>query len=698
MRLFDSALPNIYMTGIKDTPYPGVGPSTITYPIHTPLSFIMAAWGKVGELYSVLGDELINTFTDKSFNFRGKHYTHATDYVEVINGEQNRQLVTRVPLPGQKKAMRRLSIELVPFGVVQVVRHDLTNQPKLTEAGAILKTAETKDGYKYRFLVTDIADDFGRATVTDGALVGTAGQASKVYPLWDYEATYEGERGNNFAISISAEDGTVAAKSELMKRLDAYLFNFGVNEVSNGTTVPWYTTGSERNIRFTFAPDVYDEDTGLDYSLDAIYGPAYIKTKVNHSGQMITGPVDGSHIYDEQITAVQSAIFAHESTVTGASVPALGSDSRSINFVNAVDFEGNPYYTLVQAASNELGDHGVYLNEASTFRLTGGSDGACTLANFDVAVRTILLEGGRGDVEYNDFARYPFTAMWDSGYSDATKEAMAPWLSGEEAAFFMRYVFLQTAKADNKVYLTMDEEISTASKLYHTFAAYTESKIWNTPATRAAIVPWAGIINTDNDSLGLYKGIVSPNRWLLKTTCKMLGLSTGKWNNNFRPDLDDNKVIDTVTIKNYRAGAKSKREALYSNQAVMIELKNSRDAIVSSYQTINPNDSSTLNNIWNVWACITASIGAFHTSKYIVGAALSETDVKLKGEAFYAGYLNGCAEQYAKYTPEIVFTPDDSNAGYAYTTRCGVGMNGGKTVTTVEINSYAMDAENKGAN
>lgn len=698
MRLFDSALPNIYMTGIKDTPYPGVGPSTITYPIHTPLSFIMAAWGKVGEPYSVLGDELVNTFTAKTFNFRGPLYTHATDYVEVINGEANRQLVTRVPLPDQKKAMRRLSIELVQFAVPQITRQDLTNQPKLDSSGNITKSAETKDGYKYRFLVTDITDDFSVATVTDGVLTGSAGQASKVYPLWDYEATYEGERGNNFAINLFAEDATVSAKSDLMKRIDAYLFNFGVNEVSNGTTVPWYTLGSERTIRFTFAPDVFDEDTGLDYSLDAVYAPSYIKTKVNHTGQMVTGPVDSSHVYDDNIAAVQRAMFANESAVTGASVPSLGSDYRSINFVSGVDFEGNPYYTVAQVASNELGDHGIYLNEASTFRLSGGNDGACTLDNFDTAVRTILLERGRGEVEYNDFAHYPFTALWDSGYSDLTKEAMAPWLSGEEAAFFMRYVFLQTAKADKKEYLTMDEEISTASKLYHTFAAYTESKIWNTPATRAAIVPWAGIINTDNDALGFYKGIVSPNRWLLKTTCKMLGLSTGKWNNNFRPDLDDNKVVDTVTIKNYRMGGKSKREALYGSQALMIELKNSRDAIVSSYQTINPNDSSTLNNIWNVWACITASIGAHHTYKYIVGAALSETDVKLKGEAFFAGYLNGCAEQYAKYTPEVVFTPDDSNAGYAYTTRCGVGMNGGKTVTTVEINSYAMDAVNKGAN
>lgn len=702
MRLYDNALPFPYFTGIKDTPYAGVGPSEVVYPLHTPLSWVMAAWGEVGKPYSVLGDELISTFTKETFNSRGKFYTHSTDFVEVINGAVNRQLVTRVPLPNMQAAMLRLSIELVETNVKQLEREDLSNKPKLdTDGNLVYKTDAVLVGHQYRWLIEPIKDpkEFGKAQVKDGELTSTTSGTAKVYPVWDFQATFEGERGNDFAISLFAESGAERANSTLMKALGAYLYRLEITETKSGVNVPWYTIGNDRGISFTFEDGVYHPDTNVDYSLSEVYPANYINREVPHSGQETRGAIDASHIYDENIKTVSDQLFKMESETTAqqASKPAIGTDSRSINLMSGLDFEGNPYYTIEGCTGPGLGELGILLTEGAKFKLLGGNDGDVSLKEFDKAVRTILLEKGRGEVEYNDFAHYPFTAIWDSGYSLETKEAMAPWTSGIEAANFLRMVPLQTAVAGEVDYLTMDEEISIAGRLYHSQAAYVESKIWNTPATRGAIVPWSGIINKNNDPAATYKGTVSPNRWLLLKTCQMLGNSNRKWNNNLRPDLGDEKIIDTVILKNYRYGSKEKREDLYSNQCMMIELLNSRDAIVASYQTINPNDSSTLNNWWNVWACITAGIGCYFSYKYLVGGALSESDLKQNAEGWLNEFLNGCAQQYAVYTPEIFYTKDDSAAGYAWSTRCGVGMNGGKTVNTVEINSYAFDAANTGA-
>jgi hypothetical protein len=108
-------------------------------------------------------------------------------------------------------------------------------------------------------------------------------------------------------------------------------------------------------------------------------------------------------------------------------------------------------------------------------------------------------------------------------------------------------------------------------------------------------------------------------------------------------------------------------------------------------QTINPNDSSTLNSIITVWGCIAATRAALKAYKWLVGNNKYRPEQMIKrSDAIITEALKNIGQDRLIFKPETTFSQADIDSDYAWTTLVHVYANGMKNVNTITINSHTM--------
>lgn len=388
--------------------------------------------------------------------------------------------------------------------------------------------------------------------------------------------------------------------------------------------------------------------------------------------------MDGFSIYYGNMNTILAMLHATELSHPSAK---HGSNINSINFIGGRDYYGDLYYTITMAEGIEINNDAVVLNEYTKNYLRGGKDGTMTPESYDLAVREKLRNFGADGVELYDMARYPFTAMWDSGFSIDTKNEFWP------IATIRPDVFLGIAVQDvNLPFNSIDDEIATATALVSRAMLQVESSIYQTPFTRGSIMPWAG-----SAMGGAYNRPVTANRELADKVSQWMGGGTGKWTSGKDMDIYPQKVFANVLLKNYSYAPYATREKMWQNQMIAVEYSDQNELIFSGQQTINPNDSSVLNSISTVFGCIAATRAALKAYKWLVGNAKYEPGQMIKrSNDIIIDFLKGIGQDRLKFVPETTFTQADTDAGYAWTTIVHVYAPGMKTVNTITINSHTM--------
>lgn len=686
-QLYRTAAPQALFTGFKDNPLPGSSNLGVTTPQFCPLSFILAEWGSHQEAYYING-QLETIFGPASWDVEGKYYTHSSDYVQnIYQKNANAQFVIRLKPDDAKTAMIRLALEYVMVDDIVSYERNPDRSYKLDADGNKIQSATGVEGYKVRIMAQKIKETgadgdpliFGQGTVAEGTLTGKTGVKSKVVPIMDVPASFFGGRGSRLGFNLSAAHAGLNRPGDItfMKDSGNFLYRLGFVEENykTGDANAWTTRMGEVDVDFCFK-EKQRNNKNAKLSLFDVYRKQYTYTDGLTTGENVSGPCDGIAYYDELLEAALTELHTAES---GEASLTHDTNVHSINFANALDFEGKPYYKIVMAGVGEITGDAVQLSPYNNIMLQGGADGDVSKTNFDKMVANFLSNFTGQGIELHDHARYPFTALVDSGYTLDTTELFYP------VTAICPLVAVITATQDVSLPINnITEEIASASLLISKAYLNVESSVYQTPFTRGAVVPFAGTPNN-----GEYTEMVPTTREIANMLSLWMGNGEGTWNDGQDCDIWPKKVVSTMSIDNYTLPPMSVREEMWENQLVTFEHADMTNMILSGFQSINPNDTSILNGMVNVFACIAAGRCAYYAYKRLVGNSKYTNEVmKKRGEDFMKEWLNGIGNERVIFVPEVKFTKDQLNEGYSWTTIVHVYAPGMKTVNVIIVESH----------
>lgn len=452
------------------------------------LAYILAPRGRSRPTIITSGADSL--YGAEAFEQGSAFYTHSNKYLNETLGLGLPALVRRIIPAGAKKALLRLSVEVIASdlpllkrnsdGSLKTVTDPQTGVTSFESDGTIKGSrvilhvgvapyAEDKRGFKQG----NVIDNYRLGSVTvNGKFLGeiTRGDGSKehpssrLFPIADFLVDSEGEYGNNLGLRISTpsilDENPLDASNAVLNR--AFGLRVGVveraNKYSTATPVPLLSND--------LVQDVYLKPRAKDsISNKSIYLPKKMidsyERKEDAVNTPIWGPFGGVYLYDTNISALQQMLsegYVYTDT-NGNDIAITGEKSYDdeafdygrtadyafsnslnygyLNFLTGKDIRGVPLYSLSTRDSLMFG--GAVMDETAVHYASGGSDGlwyfpdgtpadVVNLKLFDDAVRAELNNFGEGTDKLKDILRYPFTHFADSGYSLDTKLATAKLL------------------------------------------------------------------------------------------------------------------------------------------------------------------------------------------------------------------------------------------------------------------------------
>lgn len=683
VQLYQNATPDMKFTGYKDTPKPGAGSGNPVTPLFCPLSPARTAWGSTDDAFLITGSEFETLFGSDSWDVRGKFFNHANLFAKMYQQKAIRHFVMRMKLPGMERAAGRLSIEFVVQDVPQYTRG--TDGKFLTDIAGdfIAAVPATVPGYKIRFLVDQADGSFVKGTGSEGqgTLVGKDGETSRILPLIDFEATHYGERGNRFNFNIHQPKitATIPVDQNSIESIGNMMYRFSVEEspIGGGTTTPWYTQLSSESMDFTLAAgalNVNDAQVGLE----DIYAKQYILKGQSYNGANVTGPCDGMFVYQDNIELVLGLLHASESGVDSEAY-THETNVHSINLFGDTDHAGVPYHTIQLAGVSELEPNTYVPGSSSVFKLAFGNDGDMTDTAFEESVGVMCDTFGNG-ITLNDMKRYPIHFIMDSGYSSAVKMKLQS-LKAQRPDF---YVGIGTHEHGVSPKSLLDE-LASGSMLAANAGLYPESTIYKTQSTRGHIVPWAiRLAATDPNSAWTHATTL--NYDIAGKMAEYWGSGDQVWVTNKAFDTYPNNVISHELL-NYSYAQLPVREEMWGNQLIAVEYSDVNEIIYSGLQTVNPNDSSVLNSIVAVGGTLHATWACIRANTHFVGRNMSASVLIQDSDELIREYTRGIDKAKVTVVPETQITPEDNDAGYAWTTVAHTKSGGMRTVNTISITS-----------
>ena len=445
-----------------------VVPDTTTIPLHLPIFATFAEKGPVGDIFIGGSNALQATYGSLLLNERSSFFKHQNAFLKRALAFQQVAFV-RIADPAAEAASLVLLATLTPGPLVQYQRTPsgaliLTSgnpTPQLQVDGV---TPVTQPGitisYSVRVLTSEETIN-GVATTT--SVVG--GVTTTTYPIIAL-TTDAGSAGNlqGFRLFYNPSYDTNAVSNT-----GSMLYSFQpvyLNTTDNVET-PIYDIYNSQTQTFSFMPNAYDSSTGTYYQLQDV---------INNDYNGLPGLPYDFYVYQTNVGTIGEAILA-VSTELGAISPYL------INILSAVDGSGNTYeHFVVNNTAASL------LNSQVVNYLQGGLDGS--LSNTMFEEQTIALYNGTTNPLISDNFRYPFTHIYDSGYTLATKEAIAA-IYGLRDDVKITYSTQDVSNSAN----TAAQDQSTGSSLRAALLLNPESVEFGTQFCRADIYQQCGTLS-----------------------------------------------------------------------------------------------------------------------------------------------------------------------------------------------------------
>ena len=672
-----SGAPTIQLAGIQDLSIRIPLPEGEALPMHLPFCVLNTERGPESTQL-VGGADAARMFGVNSFDASKQYANHATMMFNTINARGNVQMVRRYISESHAKASVRLALE-VSAGEVPVWERDEAGGLVYGADGKAIQTEAdgvpvTTSGYNARWVIIPIDETapFGAGQKT----VGSFGGESTIYPWMDFEVSHHGSYGDNIGFALSCpttETLSGPVKEDVVYENMAMMYRLQFVERPDKQSSPniTQTLMGGQYTEFCFKKGAVDKSTDRNLHIDKVLPKAY--RDVDSKGfAPIYGPMDNYHVYEANMLEALGMLAAAEE----ASPEYMGEpmEPHMFNAVSGVDVSGVRYHTF-NLQGPEAG--GILLGEGIYHYAKGGSDGDQSPEAFDAFVKNLFdtFEFNNVD-EFMDSAEFPFSVIYDSGFSIETKKAMLAPIGLRKDL----YVVLSTQDV-NKPQNTADEELSIAIALRARARLYPESTHYGTSTCRAIIVGHSGKLLNSN-----FDGLLPLTLDFADKCAAYMGASHGSMKEEF--SMDTSPLNNVTMFRDINCVYKSPRvrQKDWAAGLVWVQRKDRNDFFYPAYQTVYDNDTSVINSAINMMIAVELEKVCERTWRNLTGdTKLTDAQFFEKSDKMISSYTAGRFDGRVTVIPETYKTEADELRGYSWSCKLHMYANNMRTVGTYTV-------------
>lgn len=566
------------------------------------------------------------------------------------------------------------------------------------------------------WLVTPIDDDITNNTTFGEGTVDLTGprsfglNVSKTYPIMDFEVSSIGKWGNGAGIRFSAPNinSSIPFDTRLITEQLTTMFRMHIVEKENDITSPKIieTRYGEQFIDFSLKPNAVNDRTSQEIYLPSVFDDAYVdKSTIPPT----YGTFSNIHIYEANILAVMTELYNHErgilSTEMGWTptqindmIPVGG--EYTMNFFTGVAWNGYPYESI-RMATDLQNYNGVEMKSGVTHYALGGNDGTITLANYDALVAQqcnnygdmIVKRNPNGDadvsdvpLDFMDTAKWPQSAIWDSGFSMTTKNALlVPMGRRKDIWVALSTQVIGPAEDQN----TASEESSIAVTLQNAARMYPESEYYGTKTCRAIVVGHSGQLTNST-----WRGLAPMTIDLAAKVATYMGASNGAWKAGFNFDISPKNHVTmfrTDTVNATFKGADVRNED-WAAGLIWIQNYDRRSLFYPGIQTVYDDDTSVLNSLFNIIAVCELEKVCERTWRDLTGIqTLTVAQFIERSDKLINDKVANRFDDKFIIVPETYLTEGDEQRGYSWSCKINFYAPNMKSVGTYTIVSRRIE-------
>lgn len=673
-----NSMPHVGNDGWEDKSTRALPPAVKALPQHLPWVPFLAPRGD-GNLTLGIGKDFLAKYGVETLDPTKPYYTHQNHFLELFNSKGNVVLGKRMIMPNAAKARRGIAFELVVKDIVQYER-SLDGKFKLDSNNERIPTGDTKPGILGRWVMYKLpaGATLGTQPEKGGTLIGNDGVASRILPFWEGEVADEGEYGDNVGIRFYGPTNSDPAgcNETFIRDYGNYLYRFSFVERpdAGSTAKPIFTTYGETSVDFCLETGVIDKSMDMLMDYNERIRDGYLRDDTTVELKM---PVHEMHFYDDNIKIITDLIFANENPAQ----QNLMTSPYEINLANAVDPDDVPYYTFELAGPD---NGGLFLSRNTNLLCTGGSDGDLTEENFEKAVREyandILTNPAH---ELLDSLRYPFSTVYDSGYTLETKYSLVNIMGIRTSSNVT-----SSTQDVNKPQNTTSQDMAFAQALMSRFKMYPESVKYGTPVARGNILSQAGYMIK-----GKYRRLVPATYELAAKRAEYMGAANGIMKSEKAYDQAENNGIKYLKGINNQFVPFDGRRQLWDNGVTYIQTADEDGLFFPAIQTVTEDPTSNLNSDINM--CINCYVTRLRHRvwrNFSGNARYNNEQLAERVDKFYNKLLK---PEFFDFRAVLEATTDytklDLQKGYSYSTKVTSKTPNMKSVMNFTLQSQRVE-------
>lgn len=716
MVMIYSAAPRAVLKGIKEESNRQLPPETSTLPQHLPIFFLLTE--RSDEINIVGANSARTLYGDRTFDHLSDFYNHQTVGASVNFRNDNQAMIVPIKMPNATKAAIRLGVELVAATV------DGVNKTRVIWHAHPIDAKGTQP-----FMQADIQDTYREGSYEPslsnmklGALVDADVEyyaPSAYFPIIDLEVDSPGSYGNNLALTIEAPHlrSPNPGDSALLNVFNTYVYRLSLlkkNTVGSNPTFI-YSKYDETSTDFVLKPDFVNKLTNINMTLGEVITEYY--QEVDDASQPTSyGPFSNVAVYQDNIEmvsrmmgrpydvdAVSTAGATKSFTVEGMYATEEEMDRKlyAINIFTGEDIDGLPYTNLDFKNSRTFG--GIRFGRDSVIFAQGGSDdfpmllGAVDklklLQMYDSAVQDWCDNFNEVNPLF-DSARYPYSNLWDTGFSLNTKFAMMKPMGQHKRIWATLGTHMVADYIDPvnqqgwgwREALTGPEEISVGMMLRSRGLLTPESIEFGTPTVRLALCGRSGKM-IDN----LYRGRLPLTIELIDKVSKYFGSGDSILKADAAFDVFPNNCVTLMKDINITYQSTNVYNASWDAGIMWVQNVDVKSTFFPAFRTIYPDDTSVLTSyITMICACYIERICEVVWRMLVGNGKLTDDEFIEESDRLLAQELNGKFDNRFKIVPRTFYTSTDETLGYRWSTEIEFYANNMKTVGLYTIVSRRM--------
>lgn len=291
--------------------------------------------------------------------------------------------------------------------------------------------------------------------------------------------------------------------------------------------------------------------------------------------------------------------------------------------------------------------------------LDGGSDGTLSNEEFERLFRAQIDKYEDMDSEVQSMAVNKESTLWDSGFTLETKKYFPKFISKRKDTWCV--LSTHDASLGNK-YFNLAQSRAIAATLNTAFKLSPESTFYGTPVARGQIVMGAGKLED-----GSSEDYVALTYELLLMVSRFAGASDGKWKREYLFDKMPNNIIRKLKDIQPAFIPEGFKAMLWESNLVYAQNSDRHEYFFPAQQTVYPNDTSVLNNIFAIIALATSVKCSFEVWQEFTGdTELTPLEFKAAVENRLTEKITGRFAGLIDVEVECIIDSGDAARGYSW--------------------------------